>query len=99
VTLSGYCVNSGCLRLSSDIYGAAGSVYQIALADFSKVTAYRTDGNGTAHLIVQGRDERALFYGHVDSIRTAEDARAIASAISTVPKRPLGKVAERDEMT
>ena len=41
-----YCIGGNRLRLASGTYGAAGSVYYTEFADYSRITAYGTAGNG-----------------------------------------------------
>ena len=54
VTSDSYCLDGKRLRLTSGTYGTAGSTYQTEVADFSKVTANGTAGNGPEYFTVQG---------------------------------------------
>jgi hypothetical protein len=50
-----YCIGGNRLRLGSGTYGAAGSVYYTEVADYSRITAYGTVGNGPQYFIVEAK--------------------------------------------
>ena len=45
-------------------YGAAGSVYQTEIANFSRITAYGAAGNGPSYFYVEGKDGLIYEYGN-----------------------------------
>lgn len=48
-----FCFGGNRLRLSSGTYGASGSVYFTEIADYSRITASGTLGNGPEHFTVE----------------------------------------------
>ncbi len=97
VTSDGYCINGNRLRLTSGTYGAAGSVYQTEIADFSRVTAVGTTGNGPQSFTVQGRNGLTYYYGYTDSNGNGQNSQVIAagSSPSTALTWLLSKVVDR----
>ena len=69
LTSDGYCLNGNRLRLTSGTYGAAGSIYQTEIADFSQITANSAAGNGPASFTVKGKDGLTYEYGTSASAR------------------------------
>jgi RHS repeat-associated protein len=68
-TADRFCLDGKRLRLASGSYGAANSVYFAEVADYSRITAYGTQGNGPAYFIVEGKNGLLYEYG---SIGTAQ---------------------------
>ena len=51
-----FCIGGNRLRLyGGTAYGAVGSVYYTEIADYSRITAYGTAGNGPAYFIVEAK--------------------------------------------
>ncbi|MFC4312412.1 FG-GAP-like repeat-containing protein [Steroidobacter flavus] len=64
-----FCIDGRRLRLTSGIYGTAGSTYQTEIADFSLTTARDTAGNGPAWFEVKTKEGLILEYGGTSNSR------------------------------
>lgn len=84
-----FCLNGNKLRLTSGVYGAAGSTYQTELAEFSQVTAVSVAGNGPASFTVQGKDGLTYEYGNTG------DSQIKATGATTPYEWLLNKVRDR----
>ena len=84
-----YCLDGNRLRLVSGTYGAAGSVYQTEIADFSRVTAHGSAGNGPSYFVVEDKDGLKYEYGNT------VDSKAYASAGATPYAWLLNKTRDR----
>ena len=93
VTYDGYCLNGNRLRLISGTYGAAGSVYETEVADFSQITAEGTVGNGPAYFTVQATNGLTYEYGFTDGNGNGANSQVLASG--TALTWLLSKVIDR----
>ncbi len=84
-----FCIDGNRLRLSSGTYGLAGSVYFTEIADYSRITAYGSAGNGPAYFIVEGKN--GLFYEYGSTADAREDLSG-----SAVLRWYLNKVSDRN---
>jgi len=83
-----FCIGGNRLRLSSGSYGAPGSVYFTEIADFSRITASGTAGNGPDHFTVEAKNGLKYEYGNTPSSRVMLG--------STVLRWMLNKVYDRN---
>lgn len=83
-----FCLDGARLRLGGGTYGAAGSVYFTELADYSRLTAYGTVGNGPQYFIVEGKNGLKYEYG------VTVDSRVVLG--TTVARWMLNKVYDRN---
>lgn len=90
MTSDGYCFSGKRLRLTSGVYGLAGSTYQTEVADFSLVTAVGTAGNGPASFTVKANDGLLYEFGNTT------DSRVIATGTSTATTWMLNLITDRD---
>jgi RHS repeat-associated protein len=67
--LDRYCIGGNRLRLSSGSYGAASSVYFTEIADYSRITAYGSAGNGPQYFVVEAKSGIKYEYGVTTSSR------------------------------
>lgn len=89
-----YCIGGNRLRLASGTYGMAGSVYHTELADYSRITAFGTAGNGPQYFIVEAKSGLKYEYGATTSSRVFA---GISPTIATTPHRwMLNKVYDRN---
>jgi hypothetical protein len=70
-----YCIGGSRLRLGSGTYGAASSVYYTEFADYSRITAYGTAGNGPQYFIVEAKSGLKYEYGNTTGSRVIRAAR------------------------
>ena len=54
-TADRFCMGGNRLRVQTGTYGAAGSVYYTEVADYSRITAFGTAGNGPQYFVVEAR--------------------------------------------
>jgi len=83
-----FCINGKRLRAISGTYGFAGSVYYTEIADYSRITAYNTMGNGPEHFIVEAKSGLRYEYGKTASSRVVLG--------NTVLRWMLNKVSDRN---
>jgi RHS repeat-associated protein len=89
-----FCIGGNRLRLDSGTYGAAGSVYLTEIADYSRITAYGTAGNGPSYFVVEAKSGLKYEYGATTSSRVFP---GISPTISTTAHRwMLDKVYDRN---
>ena len=92
-----FCLDGNRLRVTSGTYGASGSQYQTEIANFSRVTASGTAGNGPSYFVVEGKDGLIYEYGNT------ADSKAYANGGTTPYAWMLNKVRDRqtqaDNMT
>ena len=88
-TSDDFCLDGNRLRVTSGTYGAAGSVYQTQVSNFSRITANGTAGNGPSYFVVEGKDGLIYEYGNT------ADSKAYASGGSTPYAWMLNKVRDR----
>ena len=62
-----YCIGGNRMRLVSGTYGAAGSVYYTEIADYSRITAYGTQGNGPQYFLVEAKSGLKYEFGNTSS--------------------------------
>lgn len=84
-----FCLDGNRLRLSSGTYGVAGSVYFTELADYSRITAFGSAGNGPQYFVVEARNGLKYEYGN------SVDSRQFAGG-TTVLHWMLNKVSDRN---
>jgi RHS repeat-associated protein len=84
-----FCIDGNRMRVTSGTYGAANSVYQTMVANFSRITAYGTAGNGPSYFYVEGKDGLIYEYGNT------ADSKAYANAGTTPYAWMLNKVRDR----
>lgn len=84
-----FCIGGNRLRLISGDYGATGSVYYTEIADYSRITAYGTAGNGPQYFIVEAKSGLKYEYGATTSSRVVLG--------STVLRWMLNKVYDRSD--
>ena len=84
-----YCIGGNRLRVASGTYGSAGSVYYTEFADYSRISAYGTAGNGPEYFIVEAKNGLKYEYGNTS------DSRVIPGG-STVWRWMLNKVSDRN---
>ena len=89
-TSDDFCIDGNRMRVTSGTYGAAGSVYQTEVANFSRITAYGTAGNGPSYFIVEGKDGLIYEYGNTT------DSKATIPGITTPYAWMLNKVRDRE---
>lgn len=89
-TSDDFCLDGNRLRVTSGTYGAANSVYQTQMANFSRITASSTlAGNGPDNFVVEGKDGLKYEYG------STVDSKAYANGGSTPYAWMLNKVRDR----
>jgi hypothetical protein len=89
-----YCIGGSRLRLTSGTYGAPGSVYMTEIADYSRITAYGTAGNGPQYFIVEAKSGLKYQYGATSDSRVFPGVSP--GTISTTPSRwMLNQVTDR----
>lgn len=64
-----FCLGGNRLRLSSGTYGAAGSVYFTEIANYSRITAYSSAGNGPEYFMVEAKSGLKYEYGATPTSR------------------------------
>jgi hypothetical protein len=88
-----FCIAGNRLRLISGTYGSAGSVYYTEIADYSRITAFGSAGNGPQYFIVEAKSGLKYEYGATTS------ARVFAGVSPTIATTPhvwmLNKVYDR----
>ena len=87
-----FCLDGNKLRITSGPltgYGTAGSTYQTQIANFSRITAVGTAGNGPQSFVVHTKSGLIYEYG------STADSRVILGG-STVFRWLLNKVSDRD---
>lgn len=85
-----FCMDGNRLRVTSGTYGAAGSVYQTEIANFSLVTANGTTGTGPTYFTVKAKNGWILEYGNTT------DSRVIPGSSTSVLRWMLNKITDRD---
>ncbi|MEZ5499829.1 MAG: FG-GAP-like repeat-containing protein [Steroidobacteraceae bacterium] len=85
-----FCMDGNRMRVTVGSYGAAGSQYQTEMADFSRITANGTAGNGPSYFVVEGKDGKYYEYGNT------ADSKAYANAGTTPYGWLLNKVRDRE---
>jgi RHS repeat-associated protein len=88
-----FCLGGMRLRVVSGTYGAAGSVYATEIADFSRITAYGSAGNGPEHFIVEAKNGLRYEYGFTANSRVFPGVSPTIS--TTVNQWMLNKVSDR----
>lgn len=83
------CLDGNRLRRTSGSLLVAGSVFQTEIANFSRVTAYGTAGNGPSYFIAEGKDGLKYEYGNT------ADSKAYTNGGSTPYAWMLNKVRDR----
>jgi hypothetical protein len=86
-----FCISGNRLRLVAGTYGAHNSNYYTEIADFSRVTAVGTAGNGPGYFIVEAKSGLKYEYGGV--------LNAQVKLGSTVYRWMLNKVYDRSGNT
>jgi RHS repeat-associated protein len=89
IAADNFCLDGNRMRVTSGTYGAANSVYQTLVANFSRITAYGTAGNGPSYFYVEGKDGLIYEYGNT------ADSKAYANAGTTPYAWMLNKVRDR----
>lgn len=84
-----FCMDGQRLRLTGGSYAVAGSTYQTEIANFAKVTAYGSAGNGPSYFEVQERDGLTYEYGN------GGGSQVLASGTSTAWVWWLDKITDR----
>jgi hypothetical protein len=93
-----FCIGGQRLRLSSGTYGGANSVYFTEIADFSRVTAYGSAGNGPQYFIVEAKSGLKYEYGGTVDSRVYPGVSP--GPIANTPVRwMLNKVSDRSGNT
>jgi hypothetical protein len=64
-----FCMGGNRLRVQSGSYGAAGSTYFTEIADYSRITAYGTAGNGPQSFVVEAKNGLKYEFGNTTSSR------------------------------
>ncbi len=64
-----FCIGGNRLRVVTGTYGAASSVYHTELADYSRITAHSSAGNGPQYFIVEAKSGLKYEYGSTASSR------------------------------
>lgn len=82
-----FCIGGNRLRLGSGTYGAASSVYYTEIADYSRITAYGTAGNGPQYFIVEAKSGMKYEYGATTSSRVLLGATALRWMLDKVYDR------------
>ena len=82
-----FCMGGNRLRLASGTYGAAGSVYHTEIADYSRITAYGTAGNGPQYFIVEAKNGLKYEYGNTASSRVLLGGTALRWMLNKVYDR------------
>jgi RHS repeat-associated protein len=82
-----FCIGGNRLRLQSGTYGAAGSVYYTEMADYSRVTAYSSAGNGPQYFIVEAKSGLKYEYGATTSSRVVLGSTALRWMLNKVYDR------------
>jgi RHS repeat-associated protein len=82
-----FCLGGNRLRLQSGAYGAANSVYFTEIADYSRITAYGTTGNGPQYFVVEAKSGLKYEYGATSNSQVLLN--------STVLRWMLNKVYDR----
>jgi YD repeat-containing protein len=82
-----YCIGGNRLRLSSGTYGGANSVYFTEMADFSRVTAFSSLGNGPQYFVVEGKNGLKYEYGATSSSRVVLGGTALRWMLNKVYDR------------
>lgn len=82
-----FCIGGNRLRLQSGTYGGANSVYYTELADYSRVTAYGTAGNGPQYFIVEAKSGLKYEYGNTTSSRVLLGSTALRWMLNKVYDR------------
>ena len=82
-----FCIGGNRLRLISGTYGAANSVYYTEIADYSRITAYGTAGNGPAYFIVEAKSGLKYEYGATTSSRVLLGSTALRWMLNKVYDR------------
>jgi hypothetical protein len=82
-----FCLGGNRLRLGSGTYGAAGSVYLTEMADYSRITAYSTAGNGPEYFVVEAKSGLKYEYGATASSRVLLGTTALRWMLNKVYDR------------
>jgi RHS repeat-associated protein len=82
-----FCIGGNRLRLQSGTYGAAGSVYYTEMADYSRITAYGTAGNGPQYFVVEAKSGLKYEYGATTSSRVLLGTTALRWMLNKVYDR------------
>lgn len=85
-----FCLDGQRLRLTSGVYGAAGSQYQTEVESFARVTALGTAGSGPASFRVERRDGLIYEYG------ATTDSRVTAPFAGSPREWALSQVRDRN---
>jgi YD repeat-containing protein len=92
-----FCLDGQRLRLTSSenlsTYGQDGTMYQTEVANFSRVTAHGSAGNGPSYFTVQSKDGLTYEYGQTS---VSFDSQVLASGTSTVLEWLLSSVTDRN---
>jgi YD repeat-containing protein len=82
-----FCIGGNRLRVVSGTYGAAGSVYYTELADYSRVTAFNSAGNGPQYFIVEAKSGLKYEFGGNPSSRVVLGSTVLRWMLSKVYDR------------
>jgi len=82
-----YCINGKRLRRFSGDYGVAGSVYHTEIADYSRITAVGTAGNGPQSFIVEAKSGLKYEYGNTTSSRVVLGGSVLRWMLNKVSDR------------
>ena len=90
-----FCIGGNRLRLFGGTYGAASSVYFTEFADYSRITAIGTAGNGPQYFIVEAKSGLKYEYGNTTDSRVFPGVSP--GPIATTPSSwMLNKVYDRN---
>jgi hypothetical protein len=82
-----FCMGGNRLRLGSGTYGSANSVYFTEVADFSRITAFGTVGNGPQYFVVEAKSGLKYEYGNSTSSRVMLGTAALRWMLNKVSDR------------
>jgi RHS repeat-associated protein len=82
-----FCIGGNRLRAVSGTYGAAGSVYHTEMADYSRITAYGTTGNGPQYFVVEAKSGLKYEYGATTTSRVVLAGTAMRWMLNRVYDR------------
>ena len=90
-----FCIGGNKLRLSSGTYGSAGSVYFTEYADYSRITAYGTSGNGPQYFVVEAKSGLKYEFGNTTSSRVVLGGTVLRWMLNKVYDRSGNFVSEQ----
>jgi hypothetical protein len=79
----GYCIDGNRLRQTGgSSYGTSGSIYMTEIADFSRITANGTSGNGPESWTVERKDGSIFTYGGSSASRVVATDYSYTSSVN-----------------